>query len=345
MVTLTRRHPRCSALVRDRGGNVAMTFALSMVPIAGLIGAALDYSFAADVRSFMQHRADSAALNVVAAVSPGDNSTGAALVGMVKTETAGRFEASAKNIVVTGSWLNATDFEVVATAKVDTAILSALPGMADKVAVRARSVARVSNGNNVTSELPTLAQLDPEAADYNRIYAYCFDKTKKNDANNGRTQMTAIADNAGTKYNFMMPTCSKGETISYRLYNVRNSRTNPAQWESGSADRYDYFTDTTMKNDVYSYNFEDDLEILETVICDTIDKCKPKSKGGVIPEGRERTPETAKGACSSGKYIYYGWEDRPPGRGWTDRDYDDIRVIISCPKVQSTTTRAVQLVE
>ena len=42
--------------------------------------------------------------------------------------------------------------------------------------------------------------------------------------------------------------------------------------------------------------------------------------------------------------MYYGWEDRPPGMpghqntggnwqhvAWTDRDYDDIRIVIACP--------------
>ncbi len=49
--------------------------------------------------------------------------------------------------------------------------------------------------------------------------------------------------------------------------------------------------------------------------------------------------------CLPGKYMYFGWEDRPPGYGWTDGDYDDIRVIVECPKVSTTTTTVVRLIE
>jgi hypothetical protein len=43
--------------------------------------------------------------------------------------------------------------------------------------------------------------------------------------------------------------------------------------------------------------------------------------------------------------MYYGWEDRPPGLGWTDRDYNDIRVVIECPVSESTGEFLVRLIK
>ena len=48
--------------VRGRKGNVAVTFALSLFPILGLVGAAIDYSRANSVKAAMQAAVDSTAL-------------------------------------------------------------------------------------------------------------------------------------------------------------------------------------------------------------------------------------------------------------------------------------------
>ena len=49
--------------------------------------------------------------------------------------------------------------------------------------------------------------------------------------------------------------------------------------------------------------------------------------------------------------MYFGWEDRPvypqghPRHGqWTDADFDDIRLIVSCPEIIAT-DRTVRLVQ
>ena len=49
-------------LAQDRRGNVAMMFALTVVPIIGLVGAAVDYSRATDVRQTLNAAIESAAL-------------------------------------------------------------------------------------------------------------------------------------------------------------------------------------------------------------------------------------------------------------------------------------------
>lgn len=156
--------------------------------------------------------------------------------------------------------------------------------------------------------------------------------------------MTAIADNAGTEYVYTMPVCDAGQLLSYNLTNVRNARTQPAQWNNRRAERYEYFTDTTLNMGVEAYDL-DGRAILETVFCNSLQECRPRSQGGIIPEGKDRTPQRARRACAPGKYMYYGWEDRPPGSGWTDRDYDDIRILVECPAIEEIKDRAVHLVQ
>jgi Flp pilus assembly protein TadG len=65
-----------SALVRlwqDRSANVALTFSLALVPVACLVGAALDYGNGALVRAQLQSAADSASLAAISQSSPGYN--------------------------------------------------------------------------------------------------------------------------------------------------------------------------------------------------------------------------------------------------------------------------------
>jgi Flp pilus assembly protein TadG len=57
-----------------RSGNVAITFALALVPVAGAVGAAVDYSRASNFRTQLQAAADAAALGAIAKSSFGFNS-------------------------------------------------------------------------------------------------------------------------------------------------------------------------------------------------------------------------------------------------------------------------------
>ena len=54
---------RAGALRAANGGNVAIVFALSLVPLVGAIGAAVDYSRIGDIRSRLQLALDSAVLS------------------------------------------------------------------------------------------------------------------------------------------------------------------------------------------------------------------------------------------------------------------------------------------
>jgi Flp pilus assembly protein TadG len=327
---------------RDDKGSVAIVFALAAVPMIGIAGIGLDYMRASQMRASLQAEADAAAL---ASAASTDTSLSDQWMSQFNAAMTDKFsDAGLSNLKVEGTWLSTSDFRVQASGEVSLTLLNVLPGVADHFDVAVESIVRVTKPK-LTYKPPKFTDLDPEASDYNRVSIYCFNPEKKTDPmTQGRSKETVIADNAGTKYTYEMPTCEAGETMSYRLHNVRDARTKPKMWDSKSATHYDYYTDTVITGGVETYDLGG-YSILETVLCDTLTKCVNKSKGGVIPEGTERTPQHAEQSCQSGKFMYYGWEDRPPGLGWTDRDYNDIRIIIECPVSESTGEFLVRLLK
>lgn len=82
--------------------------------------------------------------------------------------------------------------------------------------------------------------------------------------------------------------------------------------------------------------------IVETVRCDTLDQCNTSRAGNFIPKGRNRNPVNAANACTPDKFMYFGWEDRPQNMdgkkgdwldpAWTDKDFNDIVVVMRCPR-------------
>lgn len=329
-------------LLKDEGGTIAIVFALLLVPMLGAVGLAVDYQRLSTARQFLQSQVDAAALGGAGAGPEGDT---ARWLDRARRATQLRFSDSSwvDTITVAGGWRSANEFAAEAQAVVDLTFLRVVPGMPQTVDIAVQAVAQFVLPSLIYEE-PLLAQLDPEAGDYNRIAAYCFDpQAVEAGTGDGRSQMTVIADNAGTAYSFTMPRCAAGEVMSYRLLNVRDARTSPRRWDDPLREHYIYYTDTILTTtgvEEYDLNWE----ILETVLCDTLDDCKPKAAGGVIPEGKERVPQRATESCTPGKFMYYGWEDRPPGRGWTDRDYDDIRIIIACPVSEFNGDKRIRLI-
>jgi len=326
-------------LWKDHQGNFVVAFALLSFVIFGGVGVAIDYSRAVNVESFMQAQADAGALGGVQFGKEGDPSP---YLQFIRASTEGRYGDWIEELQVKGDWTSATDFEVTVKGEVPVSILAGVPGFPDAVPVSVQATARLAEPVLVYKP-PRVSQLDPEASDYNRISVYCYDPEKHGGPKNGeRTQMTVIADNAGTKYDYKMPRCEEGQYLSYKLLNVRDARTKRSLWDDKDAEHYEYYTDTELKHGREKYQLH--KPILETVLCDSFEKCKPESQGGVIPEGKMREPRLTKKACEPGKFMYYGWEDRPPGNGWTDRDYDDIRIVIECPSVEVVGNRTVRLV-
>jgi hypothetical protein len=335
------------------GGNIAVAFALALVPIAGAVGVAVDYSRAVNVRSFLQSQADMAALT---GAQLGPEGADKPLLDYVQSVSRQRYGEGAwiDAMSVSGDWISDVDYRVTVSGKVPVSILAAVPGFPEAVPVSVAAVVRIAEPRYVYNP-PTMTQLDGEAGDYNRIYVYCFDAAQKSDPKtHGRTQMTAIADNAGTAYEYDMPRCDAGQTLSYKLLNVRLAREEPQKWDDPKALHFEYYTDTTVENGAEAYDLGG-WNVLETVLCKSLNECKPQSQGGIIPEGKNRNPVHARETCSPGKYMYYGWEDRPPGMSgpsadwtdiaWTDRDYDDIRIIIACPSLETVQERQVRLID
>lgn len=315
-----------------------MIAAIMTVPLIGLTGLSLDYSRALQARSYMQDKSDAIALAM--AVKGPDVDRSGILASLLAAANANSDYGA---ISFKTEWSTPTDYVVTASSTVPVTLSGFIPGASQILDVKVSATARYK-GAEYLYEAPQAAMLDPEAGDYNRIAVYCFNAMKASDpVTHGRTQMTEIADNGGSTYNNPMPRCASGEVMSYKLYNSRNVRTTPTKWNSATNEHYEYYTDTQMTQNGETYDLGG-WAILETVLCPSLAACKPVSQGGVIPEGKNRTPQHATEACAPGKYMYYGWEDRPPGRGTTDRDYDDIRVIIKCPTVTKTSDELVRLV-
>lgn len=323
--------------IQSRAGNFGITAALLMVPLVGSIGIAVDFSRSLNARSHIQDKADHAALSVARKGPLVNDQTLHAAIAADLTNN-----SNLENVQVQGRWTAANEFTVTVTGELPMTFATLIPTVGTTTPVSVTATARYREAQTIYKP-PKTAQLDPEAGDYNRVYAYCYNEAEKDDPKTrGRSQEVAIADNGGTVYSFTFPSCGQGETLSYRLYNVRNSRTNKSNWDKASAEQYNYYTDTKQtfgKADTYSAGA---APMLETVLCPSFEKCETTNKGGVIPYGKNRTPVKATQPCAPGKFMYYGWEDRPPSSG--DRDYDDIRVIVECPVTTFIGEETVRLV-
>ncbi len=168
----------------------------------------------------------------------------------------------------------------------------------------------------------------------------------------------------------MMPSCSGDEILSWRLYNVRGQRTNKNSWptdtynavtklysqtDKSGVQIYNHYSDTTIDpmtgQESYAFNgsafnHNQPIKMMEIVVCDTKDQCTPGKPGNITPSGKNRNPVQQNQACAPGKFMYMGWEDRPflvknaaindysssNSKEWTDSDYDDITLVISCPE-------------
>lgn len=324
--------------LRDTRGNFAVVMGFAAIPVFGAVGLGLDYSRATSARSILQDRADEA---VIAMARQGPTGLDKTMFDHIRSNLAD--ETKMDNADLNGKWTSLNEYTVEASGDLPLTIAKVLPNSATSWKISVRSVARYRQVQ-LTYKPPEKTFLDPEAGDYNRVYAYCYNKDlKDNPLTHGRTKSVAIADNYGSTYSSPMPICAAGETMSFQLYNSRNARTNKANWDNPLNENYSYFTDTTL-TPAETYDLGG-WAILETVLCPSLESCKPTNQGGIIPYGKNRTPQRAAEACSPGKYMYYGWEDRPPGRGSSDRDYDDIRIVLSCPTTEAVGQDVVRLIK
>lgn len=109
----------------DRKGNIALSFALLLVPLIGAVGASLDYVRAYNTHSKMQSDLDTALLAAIKSVGSVDE---AALQKRVEQWFAVQTDISAANYQVTDIGIDATNFNITATARstVPTTLMSVL---------------------------------------------------------------------------------------------------------------------------------------------------------------------------------------------------------------------------
>jgi Flp pilus assembly protein TadG len=396
----------------DERGNIALLFGLSLVPMAGAAGVAVDYSTASNMRTALQTEVDATALEAARAavdihISPANASltptqrqaivdAKLAQVLVARTSIAqARSSTANSNFSYSGQWADALKTEYRVTAAVDVKRIARVLYTEPTIPVASSATAKLHYVGIVTTTTPTMSNPGYEAGDYNRIYAYCYNKDEPIVANR-RTKMTVISSNGTDNgvpemstnsvfQNIVMPTCdaSKGETLSWRLYNVRGQRTNRSKWpidhpsyappadytapaDASGVSIYNHYSDTLINpsTGVEVYQFRGDafgyanpINMMETFVCDTQAACTPGGAGSIIPSQtsapynmpKDRNANISTTKCEPGKFMYIGWEDRPflqinnnndystgNSHQWTDSDYDDIRLVITCPSTTIT---------
>ena len=104
-------------LMRERRGNVAITFAFSLIPLLALVGAAVDLSRANSVRTSLQLAVDSTALMLSKKAA---NATSDEMKGLVETYFAGLFKRSdATNTKVSATYSTTVGSQIVISASAD----------------------------------------------------------------------------------------------------------------------------------------------------------------------------------------------------------------------------------
>lgn len=336
-----------SRVNRSEHGTVAVIFALAILPVVGMTSLGIEYSRASSMRAAMQQYADASALNAAVwrkdnkeAEATGDRNAFAGYDPMAGMNEAvkqfkDRYTGQISSFSAKANWIGDDQFEITMSATMPPMTLS----MIGDIHLDTVTVAKVFPQLK-EPEKPQVVFLDSDASDYNRLYVYCYEQPdwKKPSSQwkpvaERRRAFTAISDNAGSQYNYTMPICEKNETLSLMLHNVASARTKPSSWEGNPPNRY--YSDTNYGKNDYNknsdpqeYNFNG-YSMVETVVCNTLAECKPKTQGGIVPTGAGRTPAKNTTPCKTGNFIYHGFEDRPVGG---DRDYNDIRIVLECPK-------------
>ena len=337
------------AIGRDETGIVAIAVALAMPVLIGLGAFAVDASHSRLVKNRLQSAADSAALAAVQSLQDQPLAIARAVeyanrnvpedfgeVTIATDVVFGAFDPSNGSFVPSNVDVNAILVTAAREAARDNAaprFLSAIwgddPSPISASAIAARTVELLYPPPN------ELINVDPWAGDYNEVHAYCFDYAGTGPAAARRTQMTKVAHNIKPDVTaFVWPDCADGQSLSFRLYNVRNARTNAAKRANPPAgDVYNHYTDTIIEDGRERFDLGG-LNILETYRCDTLDDCSPQGEGVSHNPNHEDRP------CVPGKYMYFGWEDRPTG----DRDFNDIVFKLTCPTGDTVKYGAARLV-
>ena len=377
----SRRRPLLARFRQGRQGATATIFALSMPVIAGGLALGIDFSLYNMVHNRMQIAVDGAALSAAMEIERGGDVTAKALEFVNAELPAPFDGMTTTADVTLGIYDNANGFRPDNSSDANAVrvrgerspqrgnemsqLFSAL-FIDESKTISVEAIA--ARPANVFYQPPESRTLDPEAGDYNEIYVYCFDTLGGGSAASRRTQMTLVSNNMPANANMVQisggritanpptnptwPRCNQeGQTLSIRLRNIRHVKSHPTLWNNANATidgvrpgrpEFNYFTDTQLEQWVERFDLQGN-NILETVRCDSAAKCTPGNAQSTIPTGRNRanTRRRETQPCEPGKFMYFGFEDRPPGKSgassnwlqpaWTDTDYDDIRIVMRCP--------------
>jgi Flp pilus assembly protein TadG len=243
---------------RNDRGNVALLFGLTLVPMVGAAGVAVDYSNASNVQTALQTEVDATALEAAKAAvdiqtDPNNaNKSASDRQALINTKVSqvlasrttmaqGRAVTSDNSFTYTGQWVDSLMTEYRVTANVNVKRHLRILSGQTHTPVAVSATAKMQYNAVLKPTAPEMLRPGFNAGDYNRIYAYCYNKNET-DPTKQRTQMTAVTSNGESSgmevdkadifKNVEMPECDydKGETLSWRLQNVRDSRTNSSKW-------------------------------------------------------------------------------------------------------------------
>ncbi|WP_156254798.1 TadE/TadG family type IV pilus assembly protein [Sandarakinorhabdus oryzae] len=364
-----------------RQGATATIFALAMPVMTGGLALGIDFSLYNMVHNRMQTAVDGAALAAAAQIEKGGDITTTALNFLAADTPAAFGNMTTAGDITLGIYDNENGFRPDSSSNANAVRVRGerSPARGNPVNqlftalfvddVKTISVEAIAaRPVNVFYQPPESKSLDPEAGDYNELYVYCFDSKGSGSPESRRTQMTLVSNNlpagqdivqisggrisANPPANPVWPRCTQeGQTLSIRLRNVRHVKANPVLWANPAATisgvqpgrpEYNYYTDTLLEDWVERFDLQG-FNILETVRCDSLAQCTPGTSSSILPSGRNRqaTRRRETQPCEPNKYMYFGFEDRPPGQtgananwlqpAWTDTDYDDIRIVMRCP--------------
>jgi Flp pilus assembly protein TadG len=346
----------------NRSGAIAMIVAMALPALLGATAMAIDIGNYRYVQGRLQNAADAAALAALQKIDQPADVPAEAVNYAAQNVPAGFGTIMTASDVVVGVWdpvakqfgpgpvvdQNAVRVTVQRSAArgnvVPTVMMHLFGGSPDlsASAIAARQLI-------VQYEPPVATNLSNEAHDFNELYVYCYDYNGSGAPAARRSQMTLISNNYRAGRNvitesggritavpadpLVWPECAAGESLSFRLRNLRSAK---IEWENNrrpaNITEFNHHSDTRISLGVEYFDGLSAVTILETVRCDTEATCTPGGRGSIIPSGRNRTPLVSTVACEPGKFKYFGWEDRPPQLGGSDRDYDDIRILMRCPR-------------
>jgi Flp pilus assembly protein TadG len=367
------------SLLRNRRGAAAAAFALSLPVILAGMALAIDYASFRVTHTRMQNAADAAALAAISDLALDDAAKVEKALSMIDANlpddfgavtnagdiTLGTYTKEGVFTPAVGAAVNAARVVAVRSPARGNAVNRIFSMFISNEALTISTVAVAARPGNVAYEPPEITVLDSTAADFNELYAYCYNpETKvrgemKLIANNNRRtdrtlypagDATGLPANSNPANNIQIPstsnwpTCEEaGSSVSFFLKNFRGANSNPSNlWRAAI---HPHYTDTVLvEGQEFSNLFRRDdpatvatdermNNLVETRLCDTADQCNPTKPGNLIDngEGKAKRPANVETRpCAPGKYMYYGWEDRPPS-GSSDRDYNDITVQLRCP--------------